>query len=132
MGLVPNAGLTEKRNLSLLGEGMPEVYYRMTFPNTDLAKYGSQGVFLELTDLIEEYMPNLSAILEQYPDIRKGMTFPDGGIYGLPTIYDRQFLSLIIGNKFWIRADWLEQLGMEPPETTEELYQYLKAVKRLI
>ena len=128
-GLVPTAGLTERRNLSLLGEGMPEVYYRMTFPNTDLAKYGTQGVFLELTDLIEEYMPNLSAILEQYPDIRKGMTFPDGGIYGLPTIYDREFLSLIIGNKFWIRADWLEQLGMEPPETTEELYQYLKAVK---
>ncbi len=29
----------------------------------------------------------------------------------------------------WIRQDWLDELGMDNPETTEELYEYLKAVK---
>lgn len=128
-GLVPPTGLTEKRNLSLLGEDMPDVYYRTTIPEADLARYGGQGVFVDLAELIPEYMPNLTAILDEFPDIRKGITFPDGGIYGLPTIYHREFPSLLIGNKFWIRADWLEQLDMDAPETTEELYQYLKAVK---
>src|SRR5699024_6183840 len=61
--------------------------------------------------------------------IKKGITFPDGGIYGLPTIYDPEFPSLLMGSKIWVREDWLEQLDMEIPETTEEYYEYLKAVK---
>ncbi len=54
---------------------------------------------------------------------------PDGNIYSFPTYYDPEFLSLVIGFPLWINDEWLEELGMEEPETTEEFYQYLKAVK---
>ena len=34
--------------------------------------------------------------------------------------------SLLIGAKPWIKQDWLDQLGMKNPETTDELYDSLK------
>lgn len=127
--MMPKEGLEEKRNLALASGSYPDVFYTGSMPNNDLIKYGEQGVFLTLNDLIEEHMPNLTKILEEYPDIKKGITFPDGNIYALPTIYDPEFPSLLIGSKPWIREDWLEQLGMKIPETTDEFYEYLKAVK---
>ncbi|GIN74457.1 ABC transporter substrate-binding protein [Bacillus sp. J14TS2] len=127
--LVPFEARGEKRNLALAGGKLPDVFYTMALPNSDLLKYGEQGIFVRLNDLIEEYMPNLTEQLEKYPEIRKGATFPDGNIYAIPTIYDPEFTSLILGDKPWIRKDWLEQLDMDMPETIDDFYDYLKAVK---
>ena len=66
--------------------------------------------------------------MEEYPDIRKGLTMPDGNIYSLPSFYDPA-LSMLIGTPIWINQEWLDQLGMKEPQTTEEFYAYLKAVK---
>ncbi|WP_228275813.1 extracellular solute-binding protein [Gracilibacillus oryzae] len=127
--IVPRSGIDEKRNLALASGDIPDVFYQAHMPNTDLLKYGKQGVFLPLNDLIDEHMPNLSNLLNEYPEIKKGITFPDGNIYSLPMIYDPEFTSVIVGHKLWVRQDWLEKLNMEQPQTTEEFYQYLKAVK---
>ncbi|MEK5069446.1 extracellular solute-binding protein [Sporosarcina sp. FSL K6-1508] len=126
---VPADGLQEKRNLALASGTLPDVFYAATIPVADIQKYGQQGTFIPLNDLIEKHAPNLSKILEEYPDIKKGLTFPDGNIYSFPTIYSPEFQSLLIGAKPWIKQDWLDQLGMKNPETTDELYAYLKAVK---
>jgi len=127
--MIPREGLEEKRNLTLVNDKLPDVFHTAGLPNNDLMKYGEQGAFLKLNDLIEEHMPNLNRILEENPDIKKGMTFPDGSIYSLPTIYDPDFPSLLVGSKFWIREDWLEELNMTMPQTTDDYYEYLKAVK---
>src|SRR5690625_8007954 len=79
--------------------------------------------------MIEGYAPNISKVLDENPDIRKGLTFPDGNIYSIPTVYSPDFSSLLIGAKGWVNGDWLEWLDMDNPETTEEFYEYLKAVK---
>src|SRR5699024_2130572 len=79
--------------------------------------------------LIEEYAPNVAKVLDENPDIRKGLTFPDGNIYSIPTVYSPDFPSLLVGAKGWVNGDWLDQLDMDNPETTEEFYEYLKAVK---
>lgn len=127
--MIPREGLEEKRNLTLVNESLPDVFHTASLSNNDLVKYGSQGAFVELNDLIEEHMPNLRKILEEHPDIKKGMTFPDGSIYSLPTIYDPDFPSLLVGSKLWVRSDWLEELDMSVPQTTDAYYEYLKAVK---
>ncbi|MFD2627760.1 extracellular solute-binding protein [Oceanobacillus kapialis] len=128
-GLVQRDGLDEKRNLALAGGDYPEVFYTSYFSDQDLLKYGQQGVFLPLNDLIEDYMPNVKKLLEENPDIEKGLTFADGNIYSLPTAYSPEFTSLTSNIKPWVKQEWLDTLGMEEPETTEEFYQYLKAVK---
>lgn len=127
--VVLEEGFEEKRNLALGSNQLPDVFYTALMPNLDLQKYGSQGSFIKLNDLIEEYMPNLNEIFTDNPSIKKGLTFPDGNIYSLPTIYSPDFKSVLSGHKGWIRTEWLEKLDMDVPETTEDYYQFLKAVK---
>ena len=83
-------------------------------------------------------MPNLSAILEKYPQIKAAITQDDGKIYGLPaaemmgtgatgaaddySIHSIQQFSMI--NKAW-----LDDLGLAVPETVEELRIALQAFK---
>jgi len=127
--LVPFETLTEKRNLALAGGDYPDVFYSARVGSAELTRYGEQGVFIPLNDLIDKYAPNFKKLMEQYPDIRKGLTMPDGNIYSLPSFYDPELLSMLIGTPLWINQEWLDKLGMEEPKTTEEFYAYLKAVK---
>ncbi|TQS74991.1 extracellular solute-binding protein [Ornithinibacillus gellani] len=126
---VPDSTLEEKRNLRLANKDLPDAFYAAGLKNLDLFKYGKQGSFIPLNDLIEKYAPNLQQVLDEYPEVRKAITFPDGNIYALPTIQDPEFLSLLVGARPWYNQEWLDELNMEMPETTEEYYDYLKAVK---
>ncbi|WP_188454951.1 extracellular solute-binding protein [Virgibacillus oceani] len=128
-GLVPSEGFEEKSNLSLAGGDYPEAFYTAKFSDVDIMKYGEQGVFLELNELIDKYMPNVKQLFSEHPEIKKALTNADGKIYSLPTVYSPDFTSMTSNIKPWIRQDWLDQLNMEMPQTTEEFYQYLKAVK---
>lgn len=119
----------EKRNLALGSNNMPDVFYASGMPVMDLMKHGEQGTFIELNDLIEEYAPNLSQLMEENPEIRKSLTFPNGKIYSMPTILAPDAKSLRIGARPWINEAWLEELDMSIPETTDEFYDYLRAVQ---
>ncbi len=125
---IPHASLEEKRNLTLASDDIPDAFYASGLNNLDLYKYGKQGTFIKLNDLIEKYAPNLTKLMEQYPEVRKAITFPDGNIYSMPTIQDPEFLSLVVGARPWYNQQWLETLDLEIPETTDEYYAYLKAI----
>ncbi|GIN58470.1 ABC transporter substrate-binding protein [Lederbergia ruris] len=127
--LVPFESLEEKRNLALSSGDYPDGFYSARVSSADLSKYGKQGVFIPLDDLIDQYAPNLKKLMEKYPDIKKGLTMPDGHIYSFPTFYDPNFLPMLIGTPLWVKEEWLEKLDMKEPETLEEFYEYLKAVK---
>src|SRR5699024_12261768 len=79
--------------------------------NADLLKYGSQESFVPLNDLIEEYAPNLTELMEEDPSIRKAITFPDGNIYSMPALIEEDFLSLRLSARPWINQEWLEEIG---------------------
>lgn len=123
--------LEEKRNLALGSGDLPDAFFLSQLTNADLLKYGEQGTFLPLNDLIDEYAPNLKALMDNDPSIRKAITFPDGNIYSMPSLIEEDFLSLRLSARPWINEDWLEELDMDMPETTGEFYEYLKAVKEL-
>ncbi|EPY11622.1 extracellular solute-binding protein [Paenibacillus alvei] len=120
--------LKEKRNIKLAGGDYPEMFFASALPKTDLIKYGSQGTFLRLNDLIDQYAPNFKKIMEQYPIVKKGITMPDGSIYGFPTIFDPEFKSLFYGTP-WMKQEWLDNVGMKAPTNLDELVQVLKAFK---
>lgn len=126
---IPSDSLEEKRNLVLASGSLPDAFYAADIPTMDILKYGEQGTFIKLNDLIDEYAPNIKKIFEKYPDVERALTFPDGGIYSLPGFYSPEFLSLMIGSRPWINEEWLDELGMDMPETTDEYYEFLKAVK---
>src|SRR5699024_9513721 len=126
---VPAESMEEKTNLALNGKDIPEAFYAAGISSVDLFKHGKHGTFIELNDVIGEYARNLMEIMDGYTDVTIAMTFPDGTIYALPTIIEPESMSLRIGSRPWIREDSLDNLALEMPETTDEFYEYLKAVK---
>jgi len=129
--LTPFDSLTEKRNLVLAGGELPDAFHTARFASTDIADYGSQGYIIPLNDLIDRYAPNFKKMMDKFPEISKGLTMPDGKIYSFPSFYDPTFKSVLVGSQLWINDKYLKALGMKEPTTTEEFYQYLKAVKTL-
>ncbi|WP_165971886.1 extracellular solute-binding protein [Paenibacillus piri] len=124
---VPDNAFEEKRNIALAGGDLPDMFYRAKLTPYDEVNYGSQGVLLPLNKLIDQYAPNLKALFEKYPEVKKSITAPDGNIYTLPQVAD--YLAPRIGNKPFINKRWLDQLKLSVPTTTEEYYQVLKAFK---
>lgn len=82
-------------------------------------------VIIDLKDLIQEHVPNLwNNYIERYDDL-KALAINDNGQIGS--------LPLLLGEPgqentgYAIRYDWLSQLGMELPQTMEELEKYMYA-----
>ena len=59
--LIPFDTLTEKRNLALAGGDYPDVFYSARVSSAELTRYGEQGVFIPLNDLIDKYAPNFKS-----------------------------------------------------------------------
>jgi len=127
--MIPTNVLTEKKNLMLVSGEYPHAFHSARLTAQDLMLYGSQGIFIPLNDLIEEHAPNFRRLLEENPDLRRGITMPDGNIYAFPRVFDPEFTSVLAGAKLWINTNWLQELNMENPETLDEFYAFLVAVK---
>ena len=90
-----------------------------------ILNYGvQQGVFIPLEGYFEKYCPNISAMLE-LPGVREKMTAPDGHIYTIPYVTK----DAIVGYSPYINEQWLENVGMGMPATTDEFAAVLKAFK---
>ena len=87
----------------------------------------SDGTIIPLNDSIKDYAPNLTAFLKENPDIDKSIKTDEGQYYVFPFV--RSDKSLLISNGPVIRADWLSDIGMEPPEVIEEWEEMLTRFK---
>ncbi|WP_219640490.1 extracellular solute-binding protein [Cohnella sp. CFH 77786] len=86
--------------------------------------YGSQGLFLNLKDLIEKNAPNIKKFIDANPDYKKMITASDGNIYGLPQQYP------VITPVPFYRADFFERAGIASnPTTIQEFTDVLKKLK---
>ncbi|WP_010276216.1 extracellular solute-binding protein [Paenibacillus senegalensis] len=121
--------LSEQRNLMLTGGDLPDAFYAASVPNQDIMRYGMQGAFIPLNDLIEEHAPNIKQLLDDNPDIRKGMTMPDGNIYSIPRVYDPEFDSVFYNPKLWVNEELMQELNLDMPQTTDEFYDFLVKLK---
>lgn len=87
------------------------------------------GDVVALDELIDEYAPNWKALLEnpEYAYVKNAITWPDGHIYSLPFI--NMSWGTQIRDVWMISSQWLKELEMEMPTTTDEFYIYLKTLK---
>ena len=131
--------LSEQVNIHIAGGELPDAFMGCGFSNYELTNYGDDGTFIDLTPYItEEYMPNLTAILEEHPEIRAAITMADGKIYGLPAaeqmgtagIGKTEDYSIFSVPQFsMINKAWLDELGLEVPTSLDELHDVLVAFK---
>lgn len=128
---VPFDGAAEKRQISLASGDYPDLYMLIPwvdrFSQTDLLKFGQQGVIVPLNDLIEEHAPHIKEVLENNEYYKAMNTAPDGKIYGLTGLNECFHCSY--PNKMWINTKWLDQLGLAQPTTPEEFKAVLEAFK---
>ncbi|WP_123043351.1 extracellular solute-binding protein [Cohnella candidum] len=122
----PTDGFQEKKNLLFASNELPDAIYRSALSPLEATRYGAAGQLIPLEDLIDKYAPNLKALMEQYPEIRAGITTPEGHIYAIPGIVT---LGSARTDKKWINQAWLKKLNLKVPETTDELYETLKAFR---
>ncbi len=89
------------------------------------------GVFVELTDYIDTYMPNYRALRESNPEIKRATTTDDGRVVAVYTLAcdDKE----VTGEAQWVgmavRRDWLEDVNQEVPITIEDWHTMLTAFK---
>lgn len=123
----PEDGWTEKKSLLFASNILPDAFYGQDIlTDIDIIRYGSEGLLIPLNDLIDEYAPNLKAIFDAKPHYRQQITAPDGNIYSLPTINE---LNPTTHDHLFINKNWLKNLGLEIPNTTEEFEAVLQAFK---
>lgn len=122
--LVQWASKEEKKNLALSTGIIPDIMYNMQLVASDLVNYGSnEHILTDMTDLIENFAPDIQMAMEMYPENRATWTTPDGAIYSLSNIGDA---SPVSNYSMWINTDWLHGIGMEStPETLDEFTEIL-------
>lgn len=125
--LVPSKDKDQKLNLILAsGEQLPDVFLGGV-GNEILVDYASQGIFLPLSDYIDSQSAYFVNILAEYDGLEEMLTAPDGKIYGLPNI--TKSVPNSYPRRMWINQKWLDTLGLDMPETTQEMKEVLTAFK---
>ncbi len=121
---VPNEGYDEKSKILISTNEVPDF---MLVKPEEMVKFGPDGAFLKLNDLIDKHAPNIKKLFQEHPDTKVAVTSPvDNGIYGLPLINlepDQFFRSWM-----W-RQDLAEEYGLKAPKDMNEFYQVLKTFK---
>lgn len=93
------------------------------FEKSKVYEYGSAGKLLDFSKHLEK-MPNLCALIKQYPEILKVCAYPDGAMYSLPKV---GWINTYQSNLMYIRTDMMEELGWDKaPATVDELLQFIK------
>lgn len=98
-----------------------------------LAAMYKDGVSLRLNDYMDEWMPNFSKIVKDYPNIARDLKLDDGSYTFVSTLYDIEDdddRAAASQYGLAIRQDWLDEVGMDIPTNIEEWYETLLAFKK--
>lgn len=117
---VPRSEEIQKLNVLMASnDDVPDIVF--TYDTGTFYRYATQGGLMDVGELLDEYGPNLKAFLGE-DTLKYGQI--DGQQLGIPG------RRLVLGKyASYVRQDWLDALNLPVPQTTEELYNTLKAFK---
>jgi putative aldouronate transport system substrate-binding protein len=108
----------QKVSLAISSNDLPDA---LIVNETQLREMVKAGQLADLTEVYEKYAsPGLKAVYDSNPGLLDSVTF-DGKLYAIPET------TLPSAPLTWIRKDWLDQLGLQPPKTLEDLKNIAKA-----
>ena len=87
----------------------------------------ADGIALELNDIIDQYMPNFKAYMEEHPDVARLVKTDEGKYYAIPNVMSSPMMGGTSG--IYFRQDILDELGKEVPTTMDEWHDLLVLVK---
>lgn len=86
--------------------------------------YMQSGLIVKLNDLLKEYKDIAPNLTENIPDSAWEGVSKCGVIWGIP---GRGTLPNPAVNDLFFRKDWMDKLGLDMPENTDELAEIMKA-----
>lgn len=116
----------ETKNLKLATGDLPDIIESQVTA-ADLTKYGPEGTFIPMQDLIKKYAPNFVALYKELPELEKMIVASDGNTYGMGRVNSGPWMTT--NGVGFINRAWLTKLKLTMPETTDEFYNVLKAFK---
>lgn len=102
-------------NVRLASGNLPDLF--QVPDRASLKQFVEQGLLLDLTP----YMDKLQPVKDFIGDESMKKTTMDGKAYAIPKAPNIPY------NTYWIRKDWLDKLGLQPPATTDEFLNVVKA-----
>ena len=123
----PSGEEDENFNLMLASNDLTDMFRNpRTYPGGN-DKGVDDGFYVDLATLLnEEYAPNLTLLMQEYPEIKRQTYNDDGVIWGLPQI---QLSEEPAWSGPLLRQDWLEDLNLEVPETIADWEEVLIAFR---
>ncbi|MEU4601506.1 extracellular solute-binding protein [Kribbella sp. NPDC023972] len=118
-----------KVNAMIAAGDIPDAFMGIDFSRSQLYLYGQQGLFTDINPLIDSYALNLQQAMKDYPDARKLVQAPDKKVYSFPNINDCYHCRASNGRTF-LNTDWIKQVGLDIPKTTDEFVELLRAFKK--
>ena len=112
---VPNASYSDRVTVTMASDNIPHVMVQ-TGKTAELAQTAEAGGYWDLTDILSEY-PNLTP---ENADVAHGASI-NGRTYGIFRLRDAMRAAVIL------RKDWLDNLGLAEPETTDDLEEIARA-----
>lgn len=126
---IPKGTEHEQFQLMVVSDSLADVIFYSWVSSYGPEKAIADEIIIPLNDIIDKYAPNLKRILEEYPDeIARDMRTDDGYYYCFPYLRGVDMWDRVI-NGLYLRKDWLDDLGLKPPETIDEWHTVLKAFK---
>ena len=118
---------TERVNVMMATGDVPDIMMSLYLSDSEINYYGKNGLLRSFTPYIEKYGSIINEVFAAKPVARPMLSDLEGNIYALPVI--NECYHCFRGPKAWYYKPWLDKLGIEVPQTTEEFYEMLKAFK---
>lgn len=120
---------SEKFNLMVASDDLTDIISNATalYTNGGEAAIADEVLIDTLPYLTEELTPQICKLMEAYPDAIPEALTDSGWLAGMPQLSMQTESTQTFGPL--IRKDWLDDLGLEIPETYDELHDVLKAFK---
>ena len=119
--------MTERVNVMMATGDVPDIMLSPGLNKSEIDYYGKSGLFRSFTPYIEKYGSVINEVFEAKPVTRPMISDLEGNIYALPRI--TECYHCFRGPKAFYFKPWLDKLGLEVPQTTEEFYEMLQAFK---
>ncbi|MCL2832288.1 MAG: extracellular solute-binding protein [Treponema sp.] len=121
---------TEKLMVMIAGGGvLPEVLVGFNFSEETMLQLGTEGVAIPLNSYYDKWAYEIPRQLEKVSnkDMWNWLHSADGNIYYVPYIQESigEFYSL----RGWMNQQWLANLGLNMPTTTDEFRTVLEAFR---
>jgi putative aldouronate transport system substrate-binding protein len=119
---IPSSDYGSKLQVLLATGQIPDI---ISAERSHIEQFAGSGVVEPLNDLIDQYAPNVKAFLESDPNSKKMMI--GGQYYHIPkfAVHKRK----VARSPIW-RQDIADELGLEEPETWDDLLNAFRAVKK--